>query len=110
MDTRLVESFLRSAGKTGKVSYGFRETLKSMKGTKVVVVSQSLQSREREMLIQSCRSFEVPIIQYEGTSIMLGRAAGVSYPVKVLGVRSAGEADLSKLLNMAEKSVSSQKI
>lgn len=110
METRLLESFLRSANKTGKVSFGMKETLKSIKGMKLVVASRSLLGEERKMLLDSCKSFNIPFIEFEGSSLMLGKAAGVAYPVKVLGVRSAGEADITKLLNVAEKEVSSQKI
>jgi len=110
METRLLESFLRSANKTGKVSYGLRETMKSIKSMKLIVASKSLQGEERKKLLDSCQSLNVPLIEFEGSSLMLGKAAGVAYPAKVLGVRSAGDADLTKLLNVAEKVVSSQKI
>lgn len=109
MEIRLLESFLKSACRTGKVSFGVRETLKYIKGAKLVITSQSLKQDEKDALLNSCSALSVPLIQFEGSSIQLGNIAGVKHPVKAIGIRSTGEADLNKLLNVA-KSSSSQKI
>ncbi|MDG6933327.1 MAG: ribosomal L7Ae/L30e/S12e/Gadd45 family protein [Nitrososphaerota archaeon] len=110
METRLIEPFLKSAAKTGRVTFGMKETLKALKGSKVVVLSTSATKNERDLIRTSCKSVNVPLVSFDDTSVVLGRLAGVGHPVKVLAVRSAGDADVDKLLRMANQESVAQKI
>jgi len=110
LKTRVLEPFLKSVAKTGRVSYGLRESIKSLRGAKLLVVSSSLAEEERKRIEALCSSSKVPIINFDGPSLSLGKISGVYYPVKVLAVKSAGEADLEKLLSLAEQKGSTQKI
>jgi len=110
METRLIEPFLKSASKTGRVTFGMKETIKTLKGSKVVVISTSLSKDELDSIHLACKSAGVPVVLFDDTSMVLGRMAGVGYPVKALSVKSAGDADLERLLKVANKEKTSQKI
>jgi ribosomal protein L30E len=73
-------------------------------------VSSSLTNNERERLEAICKSAKVPVMHFEDTSVRLGHIAGIGYPAKVVSVKSAGDADLEKLLKLAKETGSSQKI
>jgi len=98
LDNKRIASVIKVAMKSGNVVLGERASLKSLKSSKLVVVSESLLSEEREAVEKACKEAEVPLLIFEDSAVALGAAAGRSFPVKVLSVKSAGDADIGKLL------------
>jgi ribosomal protein L30E len=77
--------------------------MKTLKSSKLVVASSSLSSAELEQMKAACASVGVPFLLYDGTSVKLGAIAGKPFPVKVISVRTPGEADLGKLLSTTDE-------
>lgn len=98
MDDKSIELFIKAAMKSGKVVLGRHSSLKAIKGSKVIIASSSLPSSELNGLQDACRSSDVPLVKYQGSSAKLGAAVGKPFPVTVLSVKSAGDADLRKFL------------
>jgi ribosomal protein L30E len=109
LDDKAIASVVRVAMKSGKVVLGERASLRTLKSSKLVVVSSSLRSEEADEVNEACREAEVPIAVFGGSAVDLGAAAGRPFPVKVLSIRSAGDADLGKLLSVASPEVAEQK-
>ncbi|MEM0074813.1 MAG: ribosomal L7Ae/L30e/S12e/Gadd45 family protein [Conexivisphaerales archaeon] len=101
MEPRLLEPILKTAAKTGRISFGVKETLKAIKGAKVIILSSSLTSHERKAIVDAAKSANVPIVTFDETSIRLGNISGKAFPIKSLAIRSAGDADIERLLKMA---------
>jgi large subunit ribosomal protein L30e len=99
LDSKAVASVVKTAMKSGKVVLGERASLRTLKSSKLVVVSESLRSDELEMVSGSCKEADVPLVVFKGSAVALGAAAGRSFPVKILSIKSAGDADLGKLLS-----------
>ncbi len=98
MDDKTIASVVKVAVKSGKVVLGERASLRSIKSSKLLVVSSSLGRGEIDSVSSACKEAEVPLITFGGSAVELGAAAGKSFPVKVLSVKAAGDADLGKLL------------
>ncbi|HVP22942.1 MAG TPA: ribosomal L7Ae/L30e/S12e/Gadd45 family protein [Conexivisphaerales archaeon] len=98
MESKIVGSVVKTAMKTGKVVLGEKASLRALKSSKMVVVSQSLTGEEVESVTSACKEADVPLVVFEGSAVALGALMGRSFPVKVLSVKSAGDADLRKLL------------
>jgi large subunit ribosomal protein L30e len=99
MDNKAVAAVIKVAMKSGKVVLGERASLRTLKTSKLVVISNSLRSEELEAVRQACKDAEVPLVVFEDSAVTLGAAAGRSFPVKVLSIKSAGDADVGKLLS-----------
>jgi large subunit ribosomal protein L30e len=102
VDSKTVASVIKVAMKSGKVVLGERATLRSLKSSKLVVVSSSLPEEEAAEVKNACKEAEVPLVAFGDSAINLGAAAGRSFPVKVLSIKSAGDADLGKILKSEE--------
>ena len=109
MDDKTIASVVKVAVKSGKVVLGERASLRSIKSSKLVVVSSSLGSGEVDSVSKACKEAEVPLVAFEGSAVELGAAAGKSFPVKVLSVKTVGDADLGKLLNAGAEGAPEQK-
>lgn len=98
MDEKGLSKTLRTAIKTGKVIIGTKEAIHSLKGSKLVVYSSSPSFPLVSELVKACKDLSMPLLEYEGSSIELGRLCGKPFPISVIVVKAAGEADLSALL------------
>jgi ribosomal protein L30E len=98
LDEKTIELFVKAAMKTGKVVLGQRASLRALKSSKLVIVSSSLPSAELIELEAACKSADVPLVIYRDPAVKLGAAAGKPFPVTALSVKSAGDADLRRLL------------
>lgn len=97
-----IESFLSQVIKKGKIVYGTNEVLDELRGSKAVIVSKSIKPNIRQKLYRDCKKNSIPIIEYEGSSIDLGRALGKNFRVSVLSIKSTGGYDLKEILPEAK--------
>jgi len=96
VDEKLLERFLKTVIKTGKYTLGLKETLKSLKGAKVVVYSSSV--GEAASRFQRLRkSSSTTILPYPGSSVRLGRLCGLPFKVSAISIKSLGDADPTPL-------------
>ncbi|AEA47354.1 50S ribosomal protein L30e [Archaeoglobus veneficus] len=91
-----IEKALRKALKTGRVYLGSKRTLKALKSgeAKLVVVAMNCP----EDVMERIRSFDVPVVTFNGTNMELGAACGKPFSVAALAILEAGE---SEILNAA---------
>ncbi len=108
-DGKAIASLVKVAMKSGKVVLGERASLRTLKSSKLVIVSSSLRSDEVKEVDKACKDAEVPLAVFEGSAIELGAAAGRAFPVKVLSIKSAGDADIGKLLSIGAPEAPEQK-
>ncbi len=82
-----VEKALRKALKAGKVYFGSKKTLKALKKGEVrlVVVAKNCPDSIRE----SIKSFNVPVIPFNGENMELGAVCGKPFGVAALAVLDA---------------------
>lgn len=97
-----IEGFLSQIVKKGKIVYGTNEVLEELKGSKAVIVSQSIKPNIRQKLYRDCKKNSIPIIEYDGSSIELGRAIGKNFRISVLSIKSTGGYDLKEILPEAK--------
>jgi large subunit ribosomal protein L30e len=97
---RTFEEFLRTCIRTGKVDLGYRSTLSSIKSAKLIIYSRSLKPEQVEKLVRASKEANKPVVEFDGTSIALGRAAAKSFPILALAVRSPGDADINRFIEV----------
>jgi large subunit ribosomal protein L30e len=99
VDDKAIASVVKAAMKSGKVVFGERASVRAIKSSKLVVVSASLQGEEADEVAKSCKEADVPLVVFEGSAVDLGAAVARPFPVKVLSIKTAGDADIGKLLS-----------
>ena len=99
LDEKLLERALKSVAKTGKYSLGLRETMKSLKGVKLLVYSSSLDKEDVSKIEKACSELSVPTIRYPKTSVSLGRICDRPFKVSVMSVKVPGDVDISPLID-----------
>ncbi len=99
VEERLLEEFLKTALKTGRCILGTRTVLSSIKGSKIVLYSSSMDDDSRQALLEACTSNSVPSVLFAGNSEKLGRLCGKPFKVSAVGVKSPGDANLDTVLS-----------
>ncbi len=100
-----INKALTIAVKTGKVSFGANNALKSAKAGKVrlIVVASNCPEEIQKDIKYHCKFSKVPLFLYNGASLELGRACGKPFLVSALSIRDPGDSDILKLV--AERNV-----
>lgn len=102
LDRSKIESFLEQVAKKGKIVYGTNEVLEELKGSKAIIVSNSVKPHVRQKLYRDCKRNSIPLIEYDGSSVELARALGKNFRISVLSIKSTGGYDLKEILPEAK--------
>ena len=91
-----INKALKTAVTTGKVLFGYEQTMKACKTgkAKLVIVSSNCPDKH----VGTIEKYKgVPIHRFSGTNIELGSACGKPFSVSVLSILSAGESEILAL-------------
>jgi large subunit ribosomal protein L30e len=91
-----INKALKTAVTTGKVLFGFDQTMKaiSAKKAKLIIVSSNCPDKQ---INQIKENKEIPYHRFGGTNIELGSACGKPFSVSVLSVLNEGESEILAL-------------
>ena len=103
IDEKTLTRTLTGVAKTGKYVAGYKEVAKSVKGSKVVIASSTIDDSELKVLQKACDTVSVPFLQLEQSSIGLGKALGKQFRVSALAIKSHGDANLKPILESIAK-------
>jgi len=90
-----IKRALRSVQETGKVSIGFKETVKTLKKgqVKLVIVSKNCPPNS----MKEIRKHKVPVYTYDGNNAEFGAACGKPFSISTLAVIDGGKSDILAL-------------
>ncbi|MEM4311684.1 MAG: ribosomal L7Ae/L30e/S12e/Gadd45 family protein [Nitrososphaerales archaeon] len=100
-----IEKFLAKIGKNSKYITGYKEVLKDIRGSKVLIYSSSLSREKLSKLKQICDTNSITHILYPNNSLALGKALQKPYRVSVVAIKSSGDIDINQFLRLKLKSV-----
>jgi large subunit ribosomal protein L30e len=87
-----VDKSLIKAVKTGKVIFGANRTIDAaVKGSAKMIVLASNCPDDIKTKVQAT---EVPVLEYEGTSVELGPICGKPFTIAAMAILDAGESDI----------------
>lgn len=96
---KLFEKVVKDAISDQKYKTGQREVSKTIKNSKLIIVSKSVSPEYNKDIANQAKLHEVPIIEFDGNSVDLGKACGKPYRISVISIRSISDNDLSLLLS-----------
>ena len=103
IDEKTLTRTLTGVAKTGKYVAGYKEVAKSVKGSKVVIASSTLDDSELGALQKTCDTAAVPFLKLEQSSVGLGKALGKQFRISALAIKSPGDANLKPVLESIAK-------
>ena len=103
--SKILEKSLKDARKESKLTMGSKEVLNSVNNSKLIVLSQSVDKEMLETIQSDAKKHKVPLVNFEGTSVALGRLCGLQFRISTISFTAIDEASIKSILNDGETNV-----
>jgi large subunit ribosomal protein L30e len=96
---RTLEKVIKNAIADDRYKSGIKEVLQSVKGSKLIIVSKSLDPEYRKKLEDQAKSTNVTVYEYPGTSVQLGKLCNKPYRITTIAIKSGTADEISAILS-----------
>jgi large subunit ribosomal protein L30e len=93
-----IEKITREAILSKKYRAGAKEVMKSIKGTKLLITSESMGQKLKEKLEKQASSSNIPLYHFRGSSLQLARLCGLPYRVSAISIKTGNIEDINDVL------------
>ena len=100
--SKILEKSLKDALKEDKLVMGTKQVLNSVKNSKLVVLSRSVEKEMLEKIISGAEEQKVPMVNFQGTSVALGRLCGLQFRISTISFTSIPDTSIKSILNDTE--------
>lgn len=97
--SKILEKSLKDARKENRLTMGSKEVLNSVNNSKLIVLSQSVDKEMLEKIESDAKKQKVPLVNFQGTSVALGRLCGLQFRISTISFTSIDEANIKSILN-----------
>jgi large subunit ribosomal protein L30e len=98
---KLLEKALKDALGENKCVLGVKQVLQSIKDAKLIVVSKSV-SEESLKKLQSSKGEKLTTLQFDGTSVALGKLCGTQFRISAASLSSIPDSNIKAILKESE--------
>ena len=100
MKTMDINKAIQITVKTGKVVFGFKESVEALRGgkAKLIIIAKNIPKDREKIVQQYAKISKTPILQYDGSSLGLGSVCEKPFPVSVLAVRDPGDSEILRMV------------
>ena len=99
---KILEKALKDAMKEKKSILGSKEVLNSIKDSKLVVLSQSAPKKTADKILENAKKEKISTLQFEGSSVALGRLCGLQFRVSAISLTSLSDANIKSIIKESE--------
>ena len=100
--SKILEKSLKDARKENKLTMGSKEVLNSVNNSKLIVLSQSVEKIMLEKIESDAKKQKVPLVNFQGTSVALGRLCGLQFRISTISFTSIDEGNIKSILKDTE--------
>ena len=100
--SKILEKSLRDARKEDKLTMGSKQVLNSMKNSKLIILSQSIKKEMLEKIESDAKKEKIPLVNFQGTSVALGRLCGLQFRISTISFTSIDDANIKSILKDTE--------
>ena len=100
--SKILEKSLKDARKESKLTMGSKEVLNSVNNSKLIVLSQSVGKTMLEKIESDAKKQKVPLVNFQGTSVALGRLCGLQFRISTISFTSIDEGNIKSILKDTE--------
>lgn len=104
-DRQDMSNSIRIAVKTGKVTFGFENTLKAVKKgkAKLVIVARNSPEDLRSQVEYYSKLSQVPVFEFKSSSLDLGSTCGKPFMVSTMAIQEAGDSNILQIATGGRK-------
>ena len=99
--SKILEKSLKDALKEKRLTMGTRQVMNSVKDSKLIVLSRSVQKEAQEKIVSDAKREEVPLADFQGTSVALGRLCGLQFRTSTISFTSIDDTNIKSILKDA---------
>jgi large subunit ribosomal protein L30e len=99
---KILEKALKDAMKEKKSILGSKEVLHSIKDSKLVVLSQSAPKKTADKILENAKKEKISTLQFEGSSVALGRLCGLQFRVSTISLTSLSDANIKSIIRESD--------
>ena len=99
---KILEKSLRDAHKEGNVTIGTRQVLNTVKNSKLIVLSQSVDKEMSDKIESDAKKEKIPCVNFQGTSVALGKLCGLQFRISSVAFTSLDDANIKSILKDTE--------
>ena len=96
---RTLEKVIKDAVVADKYKSGVKEVLQSVKGSKLIIVINSINPDDRKKLEEQAKSTNVAIYEYSGNSVQLGKICNKPFRITTLAIKSGTPEEISAIVS-----------
>ena len=96
---KALEKVIKDAVAADKYKSGIKEVLQSVKGSKLIIVSKSIDSADRTKLEEQAKTANVAVYEYPGTSVQLGKLCNRPYRITAIAIKSGTAAEIDAIMS-----------
>lgn len=100
--SKILEKSLKDALKEDKLIVGTKQVLNSLKNSKLLVLSQSVKKEMFEKIESDAKKEKIPLVNFQGTSVALGRLCGLQFRISTISFTSITDASIKTILKDTE--------
>ena len=100
--SKLLEKAIKDAIKKRKPTIGTKQIMHSMETSKLIVISQSVPNEKVKNVEKNAKNYNVPILNFEGSSVELGKLCGLQFRVSAISLDSLSNANTQAILKEYE--------
>jgi large subunit ribosomal protein L30e len=100
---KLLEKALKDALNEDKCVLGEKQVVQTIKNAKLVVISKSLSEESLEKIQSSVKDEKVSTLQFDGTSVALGKLCGLQFRVSAASITSIPDSNIKAILKEETK-------
>ena len=103
---KTLEKIVKNAITDNKYKSGTKEVLHSMRGSKLIVMSNSVAPKDRLKLEEEAKSSNIPIYRFQGNSVQLGKLCNKPFRIRIMSLKSGSDEEINSLISNHSKSIS----
>ena len=94
-----LEKIIKEAISSNKCKIGTRQVMGSIRGSKLIILSNSLMSRNKSKILEEAKSAQVPTLNYDGNSVQLGRMCNKTFRISALSLKIGNDNEIHEILS-----------
>ena len=99
MNDKKLKKILKDASENKKLKTGAKEVQQSIKGTSLILASNSLPGSTADKIKKISTENNIPLFNYPGNSVNLGRVCSLAYRTSIISLKNISEDEIASILN-----------
>ena len=100
--TKLLEKAIKDIIKKRKPTIGIKQITHSISSSKLIVISKSVPNEKAKKVEINAKNNNVPILNFEGSSVALGKLCGLQFRVSAISLDSLSNTNAQAILKENE--------